>query len=84
MKKKYDNSIAFSDYMKTLKKRFVIKLDELFEADSTYKLENITVFNRILINTDYSTMDVFPFYFMKKNGVWQFYDKELENYPYFP
>jgi hypothetical protein len=84
MKKKYDNSIAFSDYMKPLKKRFVIKLDELFEADSTHKLENITVFNRILINTDYSTMEAFAFYFMKKNGVWQFYDRKLENYPKFP
>jgi hypothetical protein len=82
--KEFKDSINFTDFFNKYKNGFYIIVDKLFEADSTYKLENITLFNKICIKIDRSSMDTFPFYFLKKNGVWQFYDKKLEYYPYFP
>ena len=76
------SSENFNDYLESFKDGSFLEIDEIFEADENLKKFGITILNRIsLYSFDGKT---FIFYFMKKDGVWQFYDRKLENFPEFP
>jgi hypothetical protein len=78
------NSSTFAEFCDYYKKGYYVCYDQVFEADNKFKKDSITIFNEIKIKTNNANLRSIPFYFMKKNGIWQYYDKELKNFSTFP
>lgn len=82
----YKSKEEFHNLIKFYNKGYYVVFDRIGIPDSTLQAEGITVLNRITISEDNVRKGIpsITFNFMKKNGVWQFYDRKLNNYPNFP
>jgi hypothetical protein len=84
LKEKIEAVKLFVQNTKDSTQELIVSYNHIFLPKKEFSDKTITILNEIELVSPNIPKNSLKFYFMKKDGVWQFYDKKIENYRYFP